>query len=632
MLYRLRESTPVKVRTAISRSLSLMPRRDQRLLTLAIALQMVTSVIDLVGVILIGLVGALSVSVLQSAPIPGPVEAVASAVGLEGLSGQQLVFAFGALAAALLLFKSFVSSYLVRRVLRFLANRQALLSARLTAALLARPITDLQSRSSQSTAYAILTGSGAATVGLLGHFVVFCAEAALLLVLAGALLFVDPWAAIGSIAFFALVAGILQRLLGSWAGSMAQRIAAVDVASLGAVQEALAVYREIVVADRRSLYVEAIERLRWEAATASADQAFVSQIPKYVFESAMVVGGFVLASGLFLTGDATRAVGILALFVAAASRVMPSLLRLQSATLGMRGSAGAAEPTFELAEALGVDYRRGGGDPTPVVHPSEVATSLFARVRAEHGGWQPDLHVSHVTFSYPSAPVPAVRDVTLTVPSGSSVALVGRSGSGKSTLVDIILGVLQPQSGVVDVGGLSPADAIAEHAGAMSYVPQQVVISSDSIKANIVLGLPEEFVSDTDVWEALRQANMSDVVRDLPEGLQTRVGEGGVRLSGGQRQRLGLARALLTRPRLLVLDEATSALDAETEESITQMLRTLQGDVTMIVVAHRLSTVRTVDQVAYMEEGTIVSSGTFAEVRVAVPSLERQAQLMGLSS
>ena len=622
----------MKVRVAISRSLRLMPRRDKRLLGLAIGLQMATSVIDLVGVVLLGLVGALSVSVLQSAPIPGPVEAAASAVGLEGLTGQQLVFAFGAAAAALLLFKSFVSSYMVRRVLRFLANRQALLSARLTAALLARPITELQSRSSQSTAYAILTGSGAATVGLLGHLVVFCTEAALLVVLAVALLLVDPWAAVGSVVFFALVAGIIQRLLGSWAGSMAQQIAAVDIASLGAVQEALAVYREIVVSNRRSLYVETIEKLRWDAATASADQAFVSQIPKYVFESAMVVGGFVLAGSLFLTGDAVRAVGILALFVAAASRVMPSLLRLQSATLGMRGSAGAAEPTFELAGALGVDYRHGGEDPVPVVPPSEVATQLFARVRNEHGDWRPDLHVDHVTFAYPAGQFPAVKDVTLTVPSGTSVALVGRSGSGKSTLVDIILGVLQPQAGAVDLGGLSPACAIAEHAGAMSYVPQQVVMSNSSVKANVALGLPEAFVSDEDVWEALRQANMADVVRGLPEGLQSRVGEGGVRLSGGQRQRLGLARALLTKPRLLVLDEATSALDAETEESITQMLAALQGDVTMVVVAHRLSTVRTVDQVVYLEEGVVVASGTFAEVRLAVPSLERQAQLMGLSN
>jgi ABC-type multidrug transport system fused ATPase/permease subunit len=619
----------VKVRQAVSQSIQLMPRRDRRLLGLSIGLQMITSVLDLAGIILLGLVGALSVAVIQSSPVPSAIESVAAFLGLESLSGQQLVVVFGAAAAALLLIKSVVSSYLVRRVLRFLANRQALLSARLTASLLARPITDLQSRSSQSTSYAILTGTGAVTVGLLGNFVIFCTEAALLVVLGGALLFVDPLAAVGSIIFFGLVAVALQRLLGSWAGSMARQIANVDIASLGAVQEALAVYREIVVTDRRSLYVQSIQGLRWQAARASADHAFVSQIPKYVFESAMVIGGFALAGALFLTGDAIRAVGVLAVFIAAASRVMPSLLRLQGATLGMRGSAAAAEPTFELAKSLDVDYRMSDDGPTPLP-PSRITAALFERVTNHHSLWSPDVLVEHAWFTYPSGRTPAISDVYAQIPSGSSAALVGRSGSGKSTLVDVILGVLEPQLGAVTLGGLSPAAAIAEFAGAISYVPQQVVLSNGSIKSNVALGLPEDLVPDDEVWDAIDRAHLGEVVRSLPDQLQSLVGESGVRLSGGQRQRLGIARAMLTRPRLLVLDEATSALDAETEEAITQMLASLQGQVTTVVVAHRLSTVRSVDQVIYLEEGRVRATGSFDDVRAAVPSLEKQAQLMGL--
>ena len=620
----------MKVREAVTRSIRLMPRRDRRLLGISVGLQMVTSVLDLAGVILLGLVGALSVSVIQSTPVPSVVESVASFFGLENLSGQQLVVTFGAAAAALLLIKSIVSSYLVRRVLRFLANRQALLSARLTAALLARPITEIQVRSSQTTAYAILTGSGAVTVGLLGNFVIFCTEAALLVVLGGALLFVDPLAAIGSIIFFALVALFLQRLLGSWAGSMARQIAQVDIASLSAVQEALAVYREIVVTDRRSLYVQDIQALRWRAARASADSAFVGQIPKYVFESAMVIGGFALAGALFLSGDAIRAVGILTLFIAAASRVMPSLLRMQSATLGMRASAGAAEPTFELADSLGVDYGRSTEDPAPAPPAADVTAQLFKRVRERHSNWRPAVRVRGVTFTYPSGHRPAIHDVDLDIGWGTSVALVGRSGSGKSTLVDVLLGVLQPQLGTVTVGDLDPAQAVTDFAGAISYVPQQVVLSDGTIKSNIALGLPEELVSDDDVWDALGRAHLREMVQALSDGLSSRVGEGGLRLSGGQRQRLGIARALLTMPRLLVLDEATSALDAETEEAITQMLGSLRGEVTTIVVAHRLSTVRSVDQVVYLEDGEVRATGSFDDVRSAVPALEKQAQLMGL--
>lgn len=621
----------MKVREAISRSIRLMPRRDRRLLGISIGLQMVTSVLDIAGVILLGLVGALSVAVVQSAPLPSIVENAASLVGLEDLTGQQLVLVLGATAASLLLLKSIVSSYLVRRVLRFLANRQALLSARLTSALLAQPITALQSRSSQATSYAILTGAGAATIGLLGNFVIFCTEVALLIVLAVVLLIVDPIAAVGSIIFFTIVAASLQKMLGSWAGSMARQIAQVDIASLSAVQEALAVYREIVVSDRRSLYVQNIQELRWNAARATADHSFITQIPKYVFESAMVIGGFALAGALFVTSDAGRAVGILVLFIAAASRVMPSLLRLQGATLGLRASAGAAEPTFELADDLGVDYRNAHEDPPPMTPPSEVATQLFDRVRDHHKDWCPEIRVASASFTYPGSQFPAIHDVSIEIPSGSSAALVGRSGSGKSTLVDVMLGVLQPQFGKVELSGLTPAEAIDTYAGAIAYVPQQVVLSNSSIKANISLGLLEDFVSDEQVWEALESAHLLQAVRALPDGLQSHVGEGGVRLSGGQRQRLGLARALLTKPQLLVLDEATSALDAETEESITQTLAGLQGKVTMVIVAHRLSTVRSVDQVIYMEDGTVKATGTFGQVRAAVPALEKQAQLMGLN-
>jgi ABC-type multidrug transport system fused ATPase/permease subunit len=252
-------------------------------------------------------------------------------------------------------------------------------------------------------------------------------------------------------------------------------------------------------------------------------------------------------------------------------------------------------------------------------------------VQAEHDGWRPSIHLSSVTYTYPTGTRPAVADLSLSVPAGSSLALVGRSGSGKSTLVDLILGVLTPKSGEIRLGGDVPAQALADYPGAIAYVPQQVVLSNSSVKSNVALGLPTDLVSDQDVWRALEMAHLAEAIKSLPDQLEARVGESGVRLSGGQRQRLGIARALLTKPRLLVLDEATSALDAETEEAISSMLAELRGDITMVIVAHRLSTVRGADQVAYLSEGRLEAIGTFAEVRLAVPALEKQAQLMGLS-
>jgi ABC-type multidrug transport system fused ATPase/permease subunit len=221
-------------------------------------------------------------------------------------------------------------------------------------------------------------------------------------------------------------------------------------------------------------------------------------------------------------------------------------------------------------------------------------------------------------------------DINLTVAQGQSLALVGRSGAGKSTLADILLGVLQPDSGTVTVGGVDPAEAVQRWPGSIGYVPQEVMLVNDTIRANVALGLPRYAVDDELVWEALRRAHLEDYVRGEADGLDTQVGERGLRISGGQRQRVGIARALFTRPQLLVLDEATSALDAETEQSITAMLDELEEHVTTVIIAHRLSTIRHADIVMYLEDGVPLSRGTFDEVCAAVPALQKQAGLMGL--
>lgn len=583
---------------------------------------MATALLDLAGVLLIGLVGALAVATVQSQPPPSMVSQVADLVGLEDATSQELVVAFSIAAATVLLTKSFVTALLTRRVLVFLANRQALVSARLGKKLLERPLTFIQQRSSQQTAYALIAGAGAATSQILGQVVIAATELALLVILGGALLLISPWIAIGAITFFGLVAFALQQAMGGWAARVGAGGAQADIASLNAIQEALGAYREISVANRRTLYIQRIQTLRWEAARYAADIQLIGLLPKYFFEVALVVGGFALAAVLFATQGAIQAVGTFALFLAAGSRVMPSLLRLQGAALGLRGAAGAATTTFELADDLA----------GPTEDPDEPPDVQHIRDRIREGNpdFVPSVEVSDVSFTYPGAVTPALLGVNLTIAAGDSAALVGRSGSGKTTLVDVILGVLEPGEGNVSLGGFAPIDALSKFPGGISYVPQDVILSNDTIRANVALGLPTRAIDDDLVEEALHRTHLADALRLQGVGLDTHIGESGFRLSGGQRQRLGIARALYTRPRLLVLDEATSALDAETEDAITSTLGDLRGDVTLIIVAHRLSTVRNVDQVAYLEHGTIAALGTFSEVRASVPAFERQATLMGL--
>ena len=612
----------MKVREAVKKALALLTKRDRRLLGVSIVIQMATSLLDLAGVLLLGLVGALAVTTVQSQPAPAIVQGVADSLGLGGFSSQALVAVLAALAGVLLLSKSLISSVLMRRVFVFLANRQALVSARLARELLRRPLTFIQMRSSQETAYALIQGAGSATINLLGQMVIIVTEATLLVVLGLALLLLDPLVTLASIVYFGLVALLLQRAMGSWASRLGSTMARADIASLNTVQEAVGAYREISVANRREVYASRLQSLRWLSSSVAADRLFIQQFPKYVFEAALVLGGLSLAGFLFLTMDSVAAVGTLALFLAAGTRVMPSLLRLQGAALTLRDSAGAAAPTFELARDLGY--------PSEVPHDAEAPTILRAALDKGHSGFDPAIELRDISFRYAGNHEDSVSRVSIRVAAGKSVALVGRSGAGKSTLADLVLGILEPTEGRAEVSGIPPNQALERWPGAVAYVPQDAFLVNGTVRENVALGLPREAVDDDRVWRALTRAHIADFLIEQREGLDTELGEGALRLSGGQRQRIGIARALYTDPLLLVLDEATSALDSETEEAITETLSQLEGAVTTVVIAHRLSTVRHVDHVVYLEDGRVLAQGSFDEVRQGVPGFARQASLMGL--
>lgn len=302
---------------------------------------------------------------------------------------------------------------------------------------------------------------------------------------------------------------------------------------------------------------------------------------------------------------------------------MPALLRLQGALFTMRTASGVATSTFALADDLAT---------APRFHKPDVTLRerCIQGVAGKHKEFDPHVELDDVWLTYPGASRAALSGVSLHVPPGQSLALVGPSGAGKTSVVDVILGVLEPDEGYVGVSGVPPERAVSQWPGAVAYVPQEIVLVEGTIRENVTLGLPPDAVPDNLVQDALGRAhfNLSDLTHS--EGLDTRIGEGGERLSGGQRQRLGLARAFLTHPKLIVLDEATSSLDAETEFLIGEALRELHGTVTLIVIAHRLSTVKDSDQVAYLEAGVLRALGTFAEVKASQKNFARQAHLLGL--
>lgn len=613
------------IRWSIRKSTSLLEPGKRRLLALAAAVQVSLSLLDLLGIALIGLVASVAVSGFGVSDIPPVGRSVLDSLGLGSLTLSQLSVLLALTAVAILVSKTVLSAFLSRRIARFLAGRQAEVSTSLAKRFLRLPLADVQRWTTSEAVYALGSGVYSATTSLLASAITIASETFLFLVVGVSLLVFDPILTLSAVAFFAVIVVLLQRVLNRFAVRNAETMKGASIDTITAVAEALSTYRETTVLHRRDLYAERYETLVRKYAVAGASNTFIVEVPKYVLEIALYLGLLVLGVVQFLTKDWSSAATTVVVFLAASSRIMPALLRLQGAGITIKNASVAAQPTFFMADYL--TERAADASQSDARMSAAMITEHMASGYAD---FDATIVVDSVSHTYPGAPDPAVTDVSFHLPAGRSIAFVGSTGAGKSTLTDLVLGVLDPDVGSVRIGGLAPRDAIRRWPGAIAYVPQAVALVGGSVRENVALGLPRELVDDELVWEALRRAHLADFLVENREGLDTSVGERGFRLSGGQRQRLGIARALYTRPRLLVLDEATSALDAETEQAIVATLAELEGEVTTVTVAHRLATVRECDELLFLSQGRVVARGTFDEVREQAEDFDRQASLLGL--
>lgn len=623
-----------KVRWAVREAIRMLAPRRRRPLVIAALIQISLGVLDILGIALVGLVVAIAVSGIGFTSIPDWTQDILNALGLGGLTISQLSVLVAGLAVLVLVLKSLASAYMTRRIMRFLAGAQAELSEDLARRFLRRPLSEVQRWTTSEAIYALGQGVNSATVALLGSTIIVLAELFLFGIIGISLLAFDPVVTVAAVIFFTAIVVVLQRAIGGWAAKHAGVIKDTSIETLNAVSEALLTYREATVLDRRDLYVDRYARVVRRYARASASVAFLTEVPKYVLEIALYVGVVALAVFLFLTEDWGTAATTAAVFLTAGSRVVPSMLRMQGAVITVRNAAVMAQPTFYLYSQLhSVD---------DIAHASgnlELTSNerIMKRVRtmndlAESGypDFVPRIEVSEATLQFDDARSPVLDRVSFILEPGHSLALVGSTGAGKSTLADVVIGVRSLDSGSVSVGGLDPRSAIETWPGSVAYVPQAVAIVDGTVRQNVALGIPQDLIDDDRVREALRRAHLDDFLDREREGLDTRIGERGFKLSGGQRQRLGIARALYSRPRLMVLDEATSALDSETELSIIRTMAELEGEVTTITIAHRLATVKNADQILFLESGCIRAQGTFAEVREQSPDFDRQATILGL--
>jgi ATP-binding cassette, subfamily B, bacterial PglK len=476
--------------------------------------------------------------------------------------------------------------------------QQGLISRLLTGHASAPQLVRLEQNSSQ-TLRTIMGAVDQVVTGVVASSVSLLANGAVAVAVALGLVLSSPLVAVAASGYFALICLLWIRIVRNGLSSRGRLVQELSGERYRLVIQGLAAAKELQLRGRALFYAEAavVRTRRINAALRVANVANGSL--RYMLETSLVLGAVLVVVVAGAAGGHDAVLPAVGLVMAGAFRLLPALNQILYLTNSVQFGHGAIEFVERELETFG-PY-------APSSEADVVAEAAPHRLERE-------ISLDDVWFRYPTRDVPAIRGLSFEILAGESFGIIGKTGSGKSTLLDVILGVLEPDTGRVSVDGVPLGERREEWQRSIGYVPQDVYLVDDTLRANVALGWYSGDIDEERVLDAIRLAELEEVVANLPEGLDTRVGERGVRLSGGQRQRVGLARALYTRPGVLVLDEATSNLDQVTERQIVETLTGLRGGLTMIFVTHRIASVRNCDRVLYLEAGRMRALNSFEAV------------------
>jgi ABC-type multidrug transport system fused ATPase/permease subunit len=598
--------------------LKLVSKKDRVKLLLVSMVQIFLAFLDLVGVAFFGLIGSISVAAISSTKTTGRTDSFINFIGLQNFTSQSQVAILGGLAGVLMVTKTFTSLYINKKTIFFLSRRSAVMSANLVSSLFKQSFTDIQNQSSQKLIYSLTGGVNSITIGVLACSVALIADFALLIILLLGLLFVNPVMTLILLFGLSLVATILYLAIKNKNKKSGMLQAKYSIYSATNIFEAVGNYRELLLRGKRQTFADRIGKARMSQSNAGATTTYLMNVNKYILEASILLITLLIAGVQFLLSNALQSVVTLTLFFAAVSRIAPAVFRIQQNLLMIESGLGGAKSTLDLIDSLQLSIEK-------LSNEKEIEA-----IPINHTGFSGSIKTINLSFKYPGSNNYAVRGISTELSLGKYVAVVGPSGAGKSTFIDLLLGLHSPTSGSVQISGLDAIDAIEKYPGAIGYVPQEIQLVSGSIVENVLLGFKDNTENRILVVEALKKAELNEYLTSTGSILDSNIGDEGGKLSGGQKQRIGIARALVTNPKILVMDEATSALDAQTESNISKAVSKIKDQCLVIVVAHRLATVRNADLVIYMQDGQLKAGGTFEEVRRLIPDFDSQAELMGL--
>jgi len=596
-------------------SWTLLTRHEKSFFLLRVIFRFALNGLDIAAVSVMGLLGAITAS---------------------GVSGQQLEL-FGFLLPAptaanviflvllvgiLFILKGGLAILFARWTSVFLAGVEVKNSAKITRFLFTGPLSRFRKYSKSQIQFLVDRSTNATFSGVLGALTTLVIEGSLFLFIFILFVVIDPLAAVLIALYFSLVIGAMQFFTARRYLESGKRIQQAAVGAGASVLEMVDIFREMAVLGKQDFYLSRFVEAKRLGARTGITLQILKSVPRYVTESGLIIGALLFTLWQLNQGTLGEALLALGVFLGGSMRIMTSLLPLQQVWNDLR----VMQNWVEMAQGILVQLRDEPEDFDSDIYSSRSHSQVGDR--ESNWGRAPRIEFRNVSFTHVGKNQPAIRDVTLNIRAGSTVAIVGPSGAGKTTLVDLLLGLYEPESGEVRVDGIPPAQLRQEYSGIFAYVPQKPGLVSGSIADNVALGVAEDCLDEDLVWASLEHAQLHELVGSMPRGIHSSLGEHSDELSGGQIQRLGLARAMYTSPRLIVLDEATSALDAATEANITEAIASLGSETTVVVIAHRLSTIQDADEVHVMDDGRIVASGTFSQVRKRVPMIEEYVKLM----
>jgi len=596
-------------------SWSLLTAAEKRFFVFRFILRALLNVADIVAIGLMGVLGALTATGLSGTslqlfgytlPSPTPDNITFLVAGIAAL------FAFkGAVAIAFDWWNSV-----------FLAQIEIKNSIKLSRFLFSGTLQSLRERSRAEIQFLVGPAVNASFSGLLGSATSLAIEGSLFVSVFVMFLVVDWVAALAILGYFVVLIYLLQLTTASRYLKAGRNIRKATVDAGSSVLEMVDGFREIAVLGKQDFFLKRYSEARKLEARTGVDLEILKSLPRYIAETSLILGGVLFILWQLNRGSLGEGLFALGIFLAGSFRMMGAVLPLQRIWNGLRLQQEWVESVHRILvqlrdqpELLDSNIFQAEAESAALIEPRNLGTGLA-------------IHMEGVSFTHGGKDTPAIRSLSLSVGSGNYVAFVGPSGAGKTTLVDLILGLYEPDEGIVKLNGMAPRVLREKTPGLISYVPQRPGLVNGTIADNVALGVPSNRVDENKLWSSLERAQLSELVRGLPGGIHSSMGAHSDSLSGGQIQRLGLARALYTEPRLIILDEATSALDAATEASISQAIQNLGSETTVVVIAHRLSTIQHADVVHVLDEGCIIASGRFNDVRKRVPMIEEYVKLM----